>query len=383
MNATVYVFCKLNGKYSQYPDDYTKTLFDKFRSLSGAGAKMVIHRDGDLMYYGYIRQLTRKEDYMGFCILLNGVMLTGIEPLAVLFEKVYDAANVFFTVEMAERVSAMIKEGVAEMECVALPPVAYGISNEETKRFADVKDNEAIVGAAAMYPWVVADINVKRRASGKREVVTPSREKTTNGSKNRNIVFVVAIAILSVTLIVSLVALRNSNIEKRNEMEKRDEVEKMLAAEKVNYEMEKGERIRIEAKYKEFKEDVGADVPIIITKVEVANTYYGGDIETDYGEKIYSWTTMYLKPKIYYKLVGEPKSITLRVKLYDSSGDLSQGKSSPSDCSFTRDLYVSNTGVAVLSGWGNSQRGNYRSGWYRFEFWYGDMCLGSKRFYIW
>ena len=241
MNATVYVFCKLNGKYSQYPDDYTKTLFDKFRSLSGAGAKMVIHRDGDLMYYGYIRQLTRKEDYMGFCILLNGVMLTGIEPLAVLFEKVYDAANVFFTVEMAERVSAMIKEGVAEMECVALPPVAYGISNEETKRFADVKDNEAIVGAAAMYPWVVADINVKRRASGKREVVTPSREKTTNGSKNRNIVFVVAIAILSVTLIVSLVALRNSNIEKRNEMEKRDEVEKMLAAEKVNA-LEEGKR---------------------------------------------------------------------------------------------------------------------------------------------
>lgn len=30
MNATVYVFCKLNGKYSQYPDDYTRELFDKF-----------------------------------------------------------------------------------------------------------------------------------------------------------------------------------------------------------------------------------------------------------------------------------------------------------------------------------------------------------------
>ena len=164
MNATVYVFSKLNGRYSQYPDDYTRELFDKFQSLSGAGAKMVIHRDGELMYYGYIRQLTRKEDYMGFCILLNGVMLTGIEPLAAVFEKAFDEANVFFTVEMAERVSAMIKEAVAEMRSEALPPVAYGISNEETKRFANIGDDEAIVDAAAKYPYVVVEIEAKRAA---------------------------------------------------------------------------------------------------------------------------------------------------------------------------------------------------------------------------
>ena len=176
MNATVYVFSKLNGKYSQYPDDYTREPFDKFQSLSGAGAKMVIHREGDLMYYGYIRQLTRKEDYMGFCILLNGVMLTGIEPLAVLFEKVYDAANVFFTVEMAESVSAMIKEGVAKIECKALPPVVYGISRDMTKVFVDEDGNkEEIVRAVAMYPYVVLEYNEGRETCQRGDYVADER----------------------------------------------------------------------------------------------------------------------------------------------------------------------------------------------------------------
>ncbi len=176
MNATVYVFSKLNGKYSQYPDDYTRELFDKFQSLSGAGAKMVIHREGDLMYYGYIRQLTRKEDYMGFCILLNGMMLTQMEQLASLFEKAYKEANVFFTVEMAESVSAMIKEGVAKIECKALPPVVYGISRDMTKVFVDEDGNkEEIVRAVAMYPYVVLEYNEGRETCQRGDYVADER----------------------------------------------------------------------------------------------------------------------------------------------------------------------------------------------------------------
>ena len=176
MNVTVYVFSKLNGRYNQYPDDYTRELFDKFQSMSGAGAKMVIHREGELMYYGYIRQLTRKEDYMGFCILLNGVMLTQMEQLASLFEKAYKEANVFFTVEMAESVSAMIKEDVAEMECVALPPVAYGISRDMTKVFVDEDGNkEEIVRAVAMYPYVVLEYNEGRETCQRGDYVADER----------------------------------------------------------------------------------------------------------------------------------------------------------------------------------------------------------------
>ena len=176
MNVTVYVFSKLSGRYSQYPDDYTRELFDKFQSLSGAGAKMVIHRDGDLMYYGYVRQKTGTEDYVGFCILLNGVMLTGIEPLAAVFEKAYKEANVFFTVEMAESVSAMIKEDVAEMECVALPPVAYGISRDMTKMFVDEDWNkEEIVRATAMYPYVVVEYNEGRKTCQRGDYVADER----------------------------------------------------------------------------------------------------------------------------------------------------------------------------------------------------------------
>ena len=163
MNVTVYVFSKLNGKYSQYPDDYTRGLFDKFQSLSGAGAKMVIHRDGDLMYYGYVRQKTGTEDYVGFCILLNGVMLTRMEQLASLFDMVYCGNGIeYFSVEWAEEVVAKIEKGVARMKSEALPPVAYGISREGTKEFEGTVDEEAIVKAAVMYPWVVLENNKVR-----------------------------------------------------------------------------------------------------------------------------------------------------------------------------------------------------------------------------
>ena len=157
------MFSKLCGRYSQYPDDYTRELFDKFQSMSGTGAKMVIHRDGELMYYGYVRQKTGTE-YIGFCILLNGVMLTGIKRLASLFDMVYCGNGIeYFSVEWAEEVVAKIEKGVTRMKSKALPPVAYGISRDMTKVFVDEDGNkEEIVRAVAMYPYVVVEYNEGR-----------------------------------------------------------------------------------------------------------------------------------------------------------------------------------------------------------------------------
>jgi len=85
MNATVYLFGNFNSGYTQYPDDYTSDIFGKFHSNAKSTTQIAIHRNGNLMYYGYIRKL-EQDRYLGLCVVLNGLMLTRIDGLFSLFE---------------------------------------------------------------------------------------------------------------------------------------------------------------------------------------------------------------------------------------------------------------------------------------------------------
>ena len=131
-----------------------------------------------------------------------------------------------------------------------------------------------------------------------------------------------------------------------------------------------------------FRARVGDKIPMIIDDVEIANTSYGGEIETNYGKTIRSWNTMYLKPRI--KCTGlVPGTKTLKVKWYKPDGSLSQGNSSPWGFSHSSsvNIYVGEQ-TCYLSAWGNSTRGYWRAGTYRIEIWYGDVCLKAKTFTI-
>ena len=80
----------------------------------------------------------------------------------------------------------------------------------------------------------------------------------------------------------------------------------------------------LETKYDELKKQY----PLIIDDIQIANTYYGGEIETDYDGSIYSSRTMYLRPKLSYKgYVDSP--LTLKVRWIKPDGSLSTGSSSP------------------------------------------------------
>lgn len=85
MNATVYLFGEFNSGYSQYPDDYTSAIFNQFHKNAKSTTQIAIHRDGNLIYYGYIRKL-EQERYIGLCVVLNGLLLTRIDGLFSLFE---------------------------------------------------------------------------------------------------------------------------------------------------------------------------------------------------------------------------------------------------------------------------------------------------------
>ena len=125
--------------------------------------------------------------------------------------------------------------------------------------------------------------------------------------------------------------------------------------------------------------------PIFIYDIQVANLYEDGTIDTDYGKTIYSRNTMYLCPRIkYYGLKNS--SVKFLVKLYQPNGIVSTGTSSeslPSGFSYasTENVYEGDNTVSLTS-WGNSNRGQWSSGKYRYEIWLGDKCLKTKEFTI-
>lgn len=132
-----------------------------------------------------------------------------------------------------------------------------------------------------------------------------------------------------------------------------------------------------------LKQKVGDSYPLIISDIEIANVTYNGDIETNYGNTLYSSRTMYLKPRIKYYGISSGNK-TLKVKWYNPNGTLKIGSSSPSGFSQSESCYIYSGGdnAYSLNGWGNSTRGHWNAGTYRIEVWYGNTCLKSKTFTI-
>lgn len=133
----------------------------------------------------------------------------------------------------------------------------------------------------------------------------------------------------------------------------------------------------------DYKSTISDAYPIIITDMEIGNTYNDGSIETNYGSSIYDYNTMFLAPKITYTGLCQ-RSIELKVKLYMPSGAMASGTVSPSGYTYSQTISVSegDNFTYELKGWGSSNKGNYSSGTYRFEIWYGDRCLKSKQFRV-
>lgn len=85
----IYIFGVFDNGFTQCPNDSTSDVFKKIYSSSKAQTQIVIHRDGNLMYYCYIRKLDKKR-YVGFCVVLTGQYLTKIDSLFSLFENVVE-----------------------------------------------------------------------------------------------------------------------------------------------------------------------------------------------------------------------------------------------------------------------------------------------------
>ena len=135
-------------------------------------------------------------------------------------------------------------------------------------------------------------------------------------------------------------------------------------------------------KFRSVVNNFGNTCPIFIKDVKMGNVDDNCNIETDYGKPIYSANTMFLIPKIEY-IAASSKKIKLFWKLYYPSGQLSRGKSSPTNYSQCEDISIhTGKGNVIGSGWGNSKKGNWGAGEYKLEFYYSDSLIYTHKFTI-
>lgn len=175
MNSSVYVFGSLGNGYTQYPDDYAKEIYNSFWAKSTAPSQIIIHRDNALMYYGYIRKLDYSGQYIGFCVLLNGIMFSKVRMLFSVFERAVadlvtrgeilylnEKGNITSAInnlsvrqQGVERIVIDIQNQISLLGSTVrkLPPVNYSISNTESKFFSESDKSEDITNASFSYGY--------------------------------------------------------------------------------------------------------------------------------------------------------------------------------------------------------------------------------------
>lgn len=166
MNVTVYLFGEFLGGYMQYPDDYTSKIFQNFQVNAKMTTQIAIHRDGNLMYYGYIRKL-EKDRYIGFCVVLNGLLLVRIDGLFTLFENIISnlvtkgrlihfdeqgeivtrVEKLYMNREEISLLAESLRGGFNRFEnsVVSLPAISYGTVKDSVKNFVVEDDLNEII----------------------------------------------------------------------------------------------------------------------------------------------------------------------------------------------------------------------------------------------
>lgn len=440
MNSSVYIYGDLSNGYTQYPnEDHSSAIFRKFYTQSKSTTQIAIHRDGNLMYYAYLRKLEQNK-YIGLCVLLNGIMITRFDSLFSLFEGVISnlvtqgylikfdergnlTANtnkLYMNPEEIDIVTTSLKAGFNNLEAFAkrLPPINYAVNNTSVKNFSAEDSEDDILqssytngytyiyksknyntAAVDSYRGVLSRISKQNDQLKKENAdLIASNEKIKKQKKQYQFVIVLFIAVIgcccgliflndNLNTTKNKLADANNTIEEKNQniADQRDKISNMTSqinSLQSSLSDEKEKRESAENEMQEVKSLVSSSIPIIITDIEIANVYNGGSIETNYGGSIYSSNSMYLKPRITYTGIRTSESITLYAKLYGISGTLQTGKSSPSGYTFSDNVTVSSGSgnTYELKGWGGSDKGFWSRGTYRYEIWYGNVCLRAKTF---
>lgn len=439
MNSSVYIFGELSSGYIQYPEDSSSNVLKTLYSHCKVPTQTIIHRDGSMMFYCYIRKLDANK-YIGLCVAINGYYVSKVDELFSLFENtiekmarqgvfihfVADGAlttnlkDLKFEEEEIDTLSENLRLGFETLGNVPqkLPHTDYTIAKDSVKEFCVSDDKHDIIRASYTYGFtyiykekdfdtvrmnsyrsVLRRVNEENVSLKKRNAELQEQNKKILNQKKqyRNVVILcILIAVCGIGLFFlkdSLDSTRNNLDSTRNKLENAQNnitqkaktiktLNKKIANLQTSLSEETSRREKAENDFSKLKSSFENYIPVIITDVQIANVYNDGSVETDYGGTIYSSSSMYVKPKITYEGIKTSENITLNIKLYTPTG-ISRGSSSPPGCSWTESFNVySGSNTKSFQGWGGASKGHWRSGTYRYEFWYGNVCLKAKTFTI-
>ena len=171
MNISVYLFGEFSTGYSQYPIDYTSSIFNSFKDNAKADTQIAIHRERDLMYYAYLRKFESGKHF-GICCVLNGLMLMQVDGLFKLFESVMSmqiARGTFvrFTDDGSittgssatgnkdeyQLLAEYLRTQLEKIQTAPLPPVNYANSNASVKNHTVDDYNGDIINSTYSYGY--------------------------------------------------------------------------------------------------------------------------------------------------------------------------------------------------------------------------------------
>lgn len=230
MNSSVYLFGNLSSGYTQYPDeDFSYSIFQTFYQRAKSTTQIVIHRDGCLMYYCYIRKLEQNQ-YIGLCVLLNDAIIAGFENMFTLYEYaisnlaekgylirydeygnlVANAEKLFKKLDEVELVTETLKRGFNNLAKSAqeLPPENFAVGRSSAKSFSIEDDVSEILQSSytngytyiykskdfetaqmMSYKGVLSRVS-KERDEYAKQLIEKKKEITILKAKQRNITWV-------------------------------------------------------------------------------------------------------------------------------------------------------------------------------------------------
>lgn len=431
MNYNIYFYGNSKKGFSQYPDNYTKDIINETISLIGGKgqSQVAISRNSNLVYFIYNYSISNNDNF-GICLEYNKVFPYNLKYMSDFFETIVndilnkgtllcytEEGGVRFGSDFMYKQSSIVEYYInfiqvhlddLQANFKHLPPLNFGMYNTQTTYFSldekidlsrTLSDNHIIIVTKDAEAYAINSYrNILNRLNN--EILEVKKQNVELQEKNKKIlrqkkqyatVFLLIFVVIGCAIGLfflygnlnntqSMLSDANNTITAKNSIIKNKN--EFIQNQKNSIDALNVELNTERNKMSDFKDKVGSFMPIIITDIQIANTYSGGDIETDYGNTIYSSSTMYLKPKITYTGIKTGEDIDLNVKFYTPSG-MSTGPNSPYGYSYSTSIYVySGENTKSLTGWGGVSRGHWRSGTYRFEIWYGDVCLKSKTFTV-
>lgn len=175
MNSSTYIFGELSDGYSQYPEDSSSNLFKSLQDQRTAPSQLIIHRDENMIYYIYVRNLD-KGKYIGFAIAINGYYFTQIQPLFSIFENqveelVENGVIISFTNngKITSHLTSFAKEEEEVLEVInslqikvnnlnnlkKLPPVDFSVAVASRKLLKDTDSESVIANASCRFGYTI------------------------------------------------------------------------------------------------------------------------------------------------------------------------------------------------------------------------------------